>query len=210
MSTDDFLSELIEFKNSARIFKPLPATMASRFTSSVSHTSQIVTNTAEPKDSDDPDTFIHRPSEQNKKPEDPAEAAAKLNMYGHLTRSVESWTPNRLLCKRFGVSFPKAFDFESSSSSRSRAKREWEEELATKGAPEPQQGPDPNVRMPKQLVSDADIVAIMRDVKGDDYQLPEREKREKVDVEVNSALEADRAGEEVFRAVFGSDDEGEE
>ncbi|RPA77972.1 DUF1604-domain-containing protein [Ascobolus immersus RN42] len=216
MSTDDFLSELSEFKNSARIFKPLPATMASRFTSSVSHTSQIATNTSEIQDSDDPDTFIHRPSEQNKKPEDPAEAAAKLNMYGHLTRSVEGWTPNRLLCKRFGVSFPKPFDFEGSSSSRSRAKREWEEELSSKDsrgpeAPQPARGPDPAVRVPKQLVSDADILAIMRDVKGDEnYQLPEKEKREKVNVEVNTALEAERAGEEVFKAIFGDSDDEED
>lgn len=222
MSIDDFLSELSEFKNSARIFKPLPATMASRFTSSVSHSSQIATNTSEinPDNTDDPDTFLHRPSEQSKKPEDPAEAAAKLNMYGHLTRSIESWTPNRLLCKRFGVSFPKAFDYEGTNISRSRAKREWEEELARKGAApsaasppspaQPARGPDLAAKVPKMLVSDEDILAIMRDVKGVDYQLPEKEKVEKVDVEKNEALEVERAGEEVFKAIFGdSDDEDE-
>ena len=39
---------------------------------------------------------------------------------------------------------------------------------------------------------------------------PARQAPDRVDVERNEALEAQRAGEEVFKAIFGSDDEDDE
>ncbi|RYC56392.1 hypothetical protein CHU98_g9829, partial [Xylaria longipes] len=47
--------------------------------------------------------LLHVPPE---KPKDPAEEAAKLGMYGAMTRSVRDFYPTRLLCKRFNVRPP--------------------------------------------------------------------------------------------------------
>jgi G patch domain-containing protein 1 len=47
--------------------------------------------------------------EKEKEPEenmDPKVNAAKMGMYGPLTREVIPWVPARLLCKRFGVREP--------------------------------------------------------------------------------------------------------
>lgn len=38
--------------------------------------------------------------------QDPAELAAQMGHYGHRTRKIEPWRPERLLCKRFGVPRP--------------------------------------------------------------------------------------------------------
>ncbi len=35
-----------------------------------------------------------------------AQKAAQMGNFGHLTRQVETWAPERLLCKRFGVPEP--------------------------------------------------------------------------------------------------------
>ncbi|KAA8908481.1 hypothetical protein FN846DRAFT_777246 [Sphaerosporella brunnea] len=97
MNTQDWVKEMTEFVGAARIFKPLSGSMATRFTSSAS--TNIQGNMDKSFDSD---VLINRPAA---KEEDPAEAAARMSMYGPLTRSVIEWTPNRLLCKRFNVQY---------------------------------------------------------------------------------------------------------
>jgi G patch domain-containing protein 1 len=44
--------------------------------------------------------------EAEKKEEDPKVHAARLGMYGPITREVRPWQPERLLCERFGVKDP--------------------------------------------------------------------------------------------------------
>lgn len=99
MNTQDWAKELNEFVGAARIFKPLTGTMATRFTTSTTTASNFQGNMDRGIDGE---VLVHRPAE---KPEDPAEAAAKLGMYGPLTRSTVPFTPCRLLCKRFNVPF---------------------------------------------------------------------------------------------------------
>jgi len=185
MNTQDWVKEMNEFMGAARIFKPLTGMIATRFTSSSSPSSNIQGNTDTPTD---PDVLIHRPQE---KPEDPAQAAARMSMYGPLTRSVIDFCPSRLLCKRFNVPPPNYSDVPAGSG---------------EGSAGPGNRPGPS----KELVARAQITDMMREVKGDDkYELPEVAQKPvvpTVDTERNEALEGERAGEEVFRAIFGDSD----
>ncbi|KAI2633477.1 DUF1604-domain-containing protein [Xylaria nigripes] len=90
----DWLRELHEFASCARIFKPMTGLMASRFTTS---TAKQTPGAGKEED------ILHKPPE---KPKDPAEEAAKLGMYGAMTRLVTDFYPTRLLCKRFNVRPP--------------------------------------------------------------------------------------------------------
>ncbi|KAI0184843.1 hypothetical protein EV127DRAFT_222528 [Xylaria flabelliformis] len=94
--TQDWVRELHEFVSCARIFKPMTGLMASRFTTSS-------TATGSGGKGGGGDDLLHVPPE---KPKDPAEEAAKLGMYGSMTRSVRDFYPTRLLCKRFNVRPP--------------------------------------------------------------------------------------------------------
>ncbi|CUS08697.1 unnamed protein product [Tuber aestivum] len=185
MNTQGWVQEMNEFVGAARIFKPLTGMIATRFTSSSSSSSNIQGNTDAPTD---PDVLIHRPQ---KKPEDPAQAAAQMSMYGPLTRSVIDFYPSRLLCKRFNVPPPNYSEVPASTG---------------EGSAGPQNGPGPS----RELVARAQIADMMKEVKGDDkYELPEMERKPvvpTVDTERNEALEGERAGEEVFKAIFGDSD----
>ncbi|RTE73879.1 hypothetical protein BHE90_011689 [Fusarium euwallaceae] len=96
MADDDFARELAEFYNCARIFKPMTGFMASRFTTAKKPS---VTSTDGPAGTE----LLSKPEP---KVADPAEEAAKVGMYGKLTRTVEDFYPTRLLCKRFNVKAP--------------------------------------------------------------------------------------------------------
>lgn len=189
MSRDDWLKELREFANCAQIFKPMSGMMATRFT----------TSTTAPKLAPDaPDSSKELLSKPAAKPEDPAEQAAKLGMYGPMTRTSKDWYPTRLLCKRFNVKPPAHV-----------------QPGTTENAEEPAR------IMAPSLVSKAAIDDMMQQAgnnnprQGDDgIKLEEPAPVEKpkavvIDVERNEALEGQRAGEAVFKAIFGdgSDDD---
>ena len=57
-----------------------------------------------PKEDAEAEPSVEEP--QEKKEEDPKVHAARLGMYGPMTREVAPWQPARLLCKRFGVKDP--------------------------------------------------------------------------------------------------------
>ncbi|TPX39166.1 hypothetical protein SeMB42_g06433 [Synchytrium endobioticum] len=81
MHPRDAHHELVEFAKAAQIFQPLSATMASRFTTASSMSTAAAQKDIEPQ------------TEPPKKPH-------------IITRSVESFYPNKLLCKRFNVPNP--------------------------------------------------------------------------------------------------------
>ncbi|KND04025.1 uncharacterized protein SPPG_01472 [Spizellomyces punctatus DAOM BR117] len=85
LSKQDVAHELLEFSKAALIFKPLSSMMAARFTSSSVET-------------------------EERKPEskDVSNEAARMKMYGRLTRTRTEWRPDKLLCKRFNVADPYA------------------------------------------------------------------------------------------------------
>ena len=164
----------------------------------------------------------------------PAEEAAAAGMYGPLTRSVENFYPSRLLCKRFNVKPPAhvqldlAQDAEgssssfsaggggaappppqrppphASSSSSSSSLQQRKEKLELVGKRE----------MDELRMSGANTSASARPVVeggGDGGRqigagdAPKGGGVLVVDPERNEAIEKERPGEELFRAVFGSD-----
>lgn len=116
-------------------------------------------------------------------------------MYGPVTRSIIEFFPTRLLCKRFNVRPPEHVDTTGGNGERELGN--WE----------------PTGTAHRELVSKGQLTEMMRAARGDEnYMLPEEAKRavSRVDTETNEALEGERAGEDVFKAIFGDSDEEDE
>lgn len=188
MRRDDWVLEMQEFARAAEVFKPISGPMASRFTSSSST----------PKGRDDvsgeasTDALLSKP---RTKPDSPAEAAAKLGMFGPMTRSILNFYPTRLLCKRFGVSMPiqeKPGNEGSASSAFSSA----EPHLA---ATQFRSFTSAGYQHEETLeVKQTEIETSSSTIK---------QEAEVLDPDRNEALEQTRPGQDVFKAIFGSDDE---
>lgn len=182
MSKDDWSKELQEFAQAAQVFKPMTGLLANRFVSS----KKGVSGNAAGDDS-------NAEEERLKRPEDPAEQAALLGMFGPMTRSVEKFYPTRLLCKRFGVKPPSHVtantNVESAEANKVEqpvGKRDMEQmrwygrtNMPTSGAGG--DGMDVDAQMP-----------LMRQ--------PAAVSRER-----NEAIEGKRASDEQLKAVFGDD-----
>ncbi|KAK7223525.1 hypothetical protein V2G26_011528 [Clonostachys chloroleuca] len=97
MDDGTFLKEINEFYNCARIFKPMTGFMASRFT-----TAKIIAPSTSASNEQGEQLLSKPPPKVG----DPAEEAAKMGMFGSMTRSSEMFYPTRLLCKRFNVKAP--------------------------------------------------------------------------------------------------------
>lgn len=201
-TTDEWAKEMHEFAHAAQIFKPMTGTMASRFTSASSTAPPASTPTGStptstsPASGGAPHSLLSRPAHQT---EDPATQAARLGMYGPLTRSTVPFSPTRLLCKRFNVPAPSQAAVDASAT-----------------APPPDGGgrfqsagfqastlPGRTV----ELVGKREMEGLMGEGEGGRERVVVR--RGEVDSERNEALEGERAGEAVFRAVFGSESEDE-
>ncbi|KAI9881041.1 MAG: hypothetical protein M1830_008923 [Pleopsidium flavum] len=215
MSKDDWAKELNEFAHAAQIFKPMTGMMATRFTSS---------NVPPKQASDAPEQattqqLLSKPSE---KPQDPAEAAAKVGMYGPMTRSIQQFLPSRLLCKRFNVKPPAHVQLDPEM-----AREEFggngdnPGSRFSTGGYETRPSALPTTKL--ELVSKETLENIMRESGGRqqactetgidfETQLDQKRKDTKrkdiiVDAERNEALESQRPGDAVFKAIFGSDNE---
>jgi len=202
MNQQDWSNELQEFARAAEVFKPISGLMASRFTTSTSSMPQGQNSDSGPMAED---SLIRKP---NSKPEDPAESAAKLGMFGPMTRSVSNFHPSKLLCKRFNVPTPEhssnpppgsggdktsldpGLDFAvaqiRSFTSAGIQHDELPKGTTTKENPKDDVVSPPTTAGPKQNASLAPTA---------------------VDPDRNEALEQTRPGDAVFRAIFGSDDE---
>ncbi|OCL04922.1 DUF1604-domain-containing protein [Glonium stellatum] len=196
MSIGDWRRELEEFAHAAQVFKPITGMMATRFTSSTSQTD----NSSNTVRGESGTTLLRA---LTPKPEDPSEEAAKLGMYGPMTRTTQQFFPTRLVCKRFNVKPPAHVQLD----------------------PGAVQGDDsyPSFSGQKlEIVSKSSMNEMLKGAsfnaaKFDSYirhsakESPPAEsvKQVVVNVEQNEALEADKAGDAVFRAVFGSEDEDE-
>jgi G patch domain-containing protein 1 len=196
ISISDWVKELHEFAHAATVFKPTTGIMASRFTSSTqqSDSAQASEN-----------NLLRQPAPS--KPEDPAEQAAKLGMYGAMTRSSFPFHPTRLLCKRFNVrpppDMPADFDDAEGGGFRSRqtedvvgksAMDRMLHEVLTNG---------PGLQRPAWMGQAGETEA------KEDTTMGDTAGHAVVDVESNEALGKDRAPEDVFKAIFGGDDEDE-
>lgn len=189
---DDWLREFYEFFNCARIFKPMTGFMASRFTTSKSSSTVPATN----KLNGDGNALITRPAP---KPTDPAEEAAKLGMFGPMTRSVKDFYPNRLLCKRFNVKPPVVVEPDAElgfGSAPLSVKQDYSQFAGLYRDVEAGSQDD---------VKSIDATAAITGVAAENKPPI----KAAVDPDTNAALEQARAGEEVFKAIFGdtSDDD---
>lgn len=204
MGTNDWVNELNEFARAAQVFKPISGMMASRFTSS----------TAQPRlASDAPESENPLLREAPTKPEDPAETAAKMGMYGPMTRKTVSFYPSRLLCKRFNVRPPSHVQLDPGD-----FPGQAEGEGEGKGRAQPSAQKDGNGKL--ELVSKDIMNQLMLESGGGmqnsgatgestPNQAPQRNEIV-VDADKNEAIESERPGADVFKAVFGSDDEDDD
>jgi G patch domain-containing protein 1 len=202
VSVDDWKKELGEFAHAAFVFRPATGMMASRFTSS-SRTFEGSFNPGS-KDADE-QPLLSTPAAKQLSP---AEEAAKMGMYGPMTRSTLPFAPSRLVCKRFNVAPPVIVDPGEGVGSDAA--------VTAKSVPD--------------VVSKEKIEQMMQDVAQrrfasggvegglSEEQMPlmqqpvalQRNKESKVDAERNEALESERPGDAVFKAIFGSDDEDDD
>lgn len=222
-SNDDWAAEMNEFAHAAQIFKPVTGMMASRFTSSSSAPKLASDNVGRSEGSadasGDQQSLLAQPAA---KARTPAEEAAAVGMYGPLTRAVENFYPTRLLCKRFNVKPPAHVQVDPGDVVSS--------EQGGAGVPPPPP-PTHSTALPGkrlELVGKRDMDALrmsgggMRGVAvqvqdegggggggGEETGGAQGQGGEEVvvDPERNEAIEKERPGEEIFRAIFGSDSE---
>ncbi|CAN8098107.1 unnamed protein product [Discula destructiva] len=185
MTADEWIQEMNEFYNVARIFRPMTGSMASRFTTSKTSSEMATGSDGKVGDTE----LVSKPAS---KPEDPAEAAAKMGMYGQMTRSVKDFYPSRLLCKRFNVKPPAHVQLDSSAVGKE----------SHRPGPDAMDGVPGNEALRSSGAQGSEKV-------GENLHDSPKQTAVIVDTERNEALEGKRAGEEVFKAIFGdsSDDE---
>ncbi|KAK1637132.1 hypothetical protein BDP81DRAFT_318306 [Colletotrichum phormii] len=97
MTEGDYVKEIEEFYGCAQLFKPMTGFMATRFT------------TASTGSKEGAGVGSAHNAQQALRPvgqADPLETAAKMGMYGRMTRLTTDFFPTRLLCKRFNVRPP--------------------------------------------------------------------------------------------------------
>ncbi|KAJ7860476.1 hypothetical protein B0H14DRAFT_3863818 [Mycena olivaceomarginata] len=106
-SVDEFNKELEDYAKAALIFKPLSGAMAGRFTSAtiVEHGPQLAEGLYTPTAEDlaRKDAALQKAEEEKVTPK---VHAARMGMYGPMTRETQAWQPAKLLCKRFRVKDP--------------------------------------------------------------------------------------------------------
>ncbi|KAF8141436.1 hypothetical protein EV363DRAFT_1412875 [Boletus edulis] len=111
---ETYALEMSEFAKAAALFRPVSGAMAGRFTSAAVlesgpeiveglHTPSAEQTFKEPHPEQKPTAEEEK---EEKKEEEPKVHAARLGMYGPMTREIKPWQPARLLCKRFGVKDP--------------------------------------------------------------------------------------------------------
>jgi G patch domain-containing protein 1 len=188
-TNEEWATEMREFAQAAQVFRPMSGLMASRFTSSSSSSAAL---------NGDPALLI-TPS----KPVDPAEQAAQMQMYGPLTRSSHTWVPTKLLCKRFGVRPPVSIDVDYEAADSSSFTHNAKSTAAQKVMSMALALPAP---MSTATEKSSTFMSSFNE-----HDAPRASNLPaKVDVEMNEALERERPGDDLFKAVFGSDDDGDD
>lgn len=187
---EEFNKELEDYAKAAQIFKPVTGAMAGRFT-----TAAVIESAPEVREG------LHKPSESSgssvqAEPEKPVEEqlspkahAAKMGMYGALTREVTPWQPDRLLCKRFGVKEP-TLSLETTTELQSGTKTLLADFVPPPLNPSTTSSADGE---PSQGQRDLNNIGLGED-----------------ETQGRDTLTYQRPGMEVFKAIFASDDEDSE
>lgn len=211
-SNDDWVNEMYEFVHAAQIFKPVTGIMASRFTSS-SSAPKLASDNFKMEGSASADGDTQLLTQPTAKAKTPAEEAAAVGMYGPLTRSMANFYPTRLLCKRFNIKPPAHVQVDPSDAPP---------EQGAEAVPQKHSTSLPQKRL--ELVGKKDMDELrmsgggMRtggvEVEDEDGGGGEMGRGQRhggeavvVDPERNEAIEKERPGDEIFKAIFGSDSE---
>ena len=223
-SNDDWVNEMNEFVRAAQIFKPMTGTMASRFTSSSSAPKLASDNVKLDGNvgQTDSSNLLSGPSTKAKTP---AEEAAIIGMYGRLTRSIETFYPSRLLCKRFNVKPPSHVQVDANDEPKETGAAFGVHSDGREGSQKDSK-PSKSTTLPQkqlELIGKKDMedlrIASRARQGAEASNLPEDtqvagllEQEDEtstleIDPERNEALEKERPGDAVFKAIFGSDSE---
>lgn len=204
-SNEDWLRELKEFHGCAMIFRPMTGMMASRFMTS-SSTNPIGGST--PNNTD----LVAKPAP---KPADPAEEAAKMGMYGTMTRSSAEFYPTRLLCKRFNVPPPVHHQPDIDTEATRRAIVSTGPGAMPFDIPIPSRTNGAAITLDElldqaqnEITNDENPVEVAQNVSKTGETAPVAEIT--IDSSVNEALEGTRAQDDVLKAIFGDSSDDEE
>ncbi|KAH6647629.1 hypothetical protein BKA67DRAFT_578091 [Truncatella angustata] len=205
-SNEEWLRELREFHSCAMIFRPMSGMMASRFAPSTS--SKFIGGTDGNKTE-----LVSKPLP---KPADPAEEAAKMGMYGTMTRATKDFYPTRLLCKRFNVPPPAHVqpDPEAEAAMRSAANASTEAGFPSTASHNATNNTAITLDELLRQAQDTNISTA-----SESQAIKSTETRTKpapaiaqatVDASVNEALESKPAQEDVLKAIFGDSSDEED
>ncbi|KAG5978784.1 hypothetical protein E4U55_005949 [Claviceps digitariae] len=199
---EEYIREANEFYNCARIFKPMTGFMASRFTTSKAVLNPSTGTTSSSADGNQTTELLSAPAA---KAANPAEEAAKMGMFGTMTRSVADFYPTRLLCKRFNVRAPAhsrpdyGTENDGTSTSLSAAADRGVSLWTTAAAAAAAEVPSVAISAPV-----ASHPAGQAQTAGSAAPLPQP--AVVVNPEKNEAVEGKTANADVLRAIFGDSD----
>jgi G patch domain-containing protein 1 len=192
-SLEDYNHELEEYAKSAMIFKPMSGAMANRFTSAA--IVETGPDIQEGLHMTTPSSSIVDTANSTKLPdkieveETPKQHAARLGMYGPLTREIRDWPPARLLCKRFGVKDPRPGpnpDARGSDTVLSTQTQSWGDTVAASAVAQP----EPDVGPARSVPRDISNIGLGED-----------------DDQGRDTLTYQRPALDIFKAIFASDAE---
>ncbi|RXW24817.1 hypothetical protein EST38_g1032 [Candolleomyces aberdarensis] len=197
---EKFHKEVEDYAKAAILFKPMSGAMAGRFTSAVMLDvgPKVQEGLHKPTEED------YAKHEEEKRAEEeknvpPKVHAARMGMYGPMTRETQSWQPAKLLCKRFGVKepdLPVGEDAATGESSFSGMSFEKEAAEVAEGAPG-------TFNAPTGAPSTSDAVASSSNGprKLENIGMGEDE------TQGADILTYERPSMDIFKAIFASDEE---
>lgn len=201
-SNESFNKELSDYAKAAKIFKPVSGAMAGRFASA--STIETVGNTHQglhkPTKDDYARLDAHKDDEAKKEEESPKAHAAKMGIFGPLTREVKVWQPARLLCRRFGVKdpYPDGIPGEEPIATTSSAKSDaWQTEVLNSA-------PNFAAASSYAVTSDSSTPPTTIQKGRRDFEnvgMGEDEEQGK------ETLTYERPAKDIFKAIFASDEE---
>ncbi|KAF5316646.1 hypothetical protein D9619_006245 [Psilocybe cf. subviscida] len=192
---DEFTKELEDYAKAASLFKPISGAMAGRFTSAavIDFGPKVVEGLHQPSQAEIEAKEAERLKEEEEKIS-PKAHAAKMGMYGPLTREKKPWQPAKLLCKRFNVKEPAIEGLAEPTPGPSQAGPSFthpEPDMsASASAPADINGPSDT--MPVQRTGPRDLANIGL---GED------------ETQGQDTLTYERPSMDIFKAIFASDDE---
>ncbi|KAG9286826.1 hypothetical protein G9A89_012376 [Geosiphon pyriformis] len=201
---DEFVKELNDFAKAARIFRPMSSMIASRFTSA--SPMSIVQEFKQPEGglkvpSEIKSSEIAQPSHGTSvmtgtDSNSSAEAAARMNMFGALTRTRKEFYPNRLLCKRFNVANPYPEQPESNTGKTQKGQRQA---LSKEQMDEILQESNPGLftKTTDAINKDADIKPKEKDSIAAETPQP--------DTAEDAPIDYTRPSMDIFKAIFESE-----